>query len=141
MLYHLGANIDKPYLVQACRHRNLRKQLVIGYRYCFMERTDREWLSNPRSTMAARIESQTDPYLKTDMIRMSAEGMSPNQYKMMVEQATGQEGTTKVTTDSSEVDWEETRELLKTLSRIQERIRGKLNYDEDLQSISSYVLQ
>lgn len=141
LLYHHGADIDKPYLVQACKHRNLRRQIVVGYRYCFMERMDRDWLAGPRASMAARIESQSDPYLKTDMIRMSQEGMSPNQYRAMVVSATGQEGTTKTVAESYENDMEDVQKVLASLSLIQEQVRGKLNYDEDFQQVSQYVVK
>ncbi len=126
-LFKLGMNIDKPVIVQACKHRTLDKQSIIGYRYCGHERTDKEWLNNSRCTMSARIASQRDPYLGAEMARMSAEGLGVSSYKTIEDK---EEAGAK--NEIYEDDWQESRSMMKSLAAIQVSVRGPLTNDENM---------
>ena len=82
-LFKMGADVDQTILVQACRHRTLDGEDKLGYTYVAMERTDKNWLDSPFSTMAARVHSQTDKELSSDMLKMSKEGMDFSRFKQM----------------------------------------------------------
>lgn len=134
-LFHLGCNIDRPFVVQACKHKRLNGEVVIGYRYCFYERTDNDWLNSNRCTMSARIASQVDKHLAADMVKMSAEGMGWSGYKNMVLAAVGKnkDGMTSNIRDLEPIeDYEASFEIMKALASIQEQVRGALIADENM---------
>lgn len=132
-LYEQGIDIGLRIDVQACVHRTLNNTRVIGYRYVGFERTDPEWLKDPRCTMAARLASQKDVSLAAEMKGMSTEGMSGAAYMAMCAKAKGTESAlddyVRVETEDT---CEEDRALMKTLRSIQIEVRGSLTIDEDM---------
>lgn len=72
--YQLGADIKRPMVVQACKHRKLNKEPVISYCYVYYERSDKEWIKNSCATLEALIDSQEDLSLREELRRLSAQG-------------------------------------------------------------------
>ena len=129
-LWKLGADIDKGIRIQPCVHRTINLEVVTNYRYVCLERSDKEWLSNRNCSMSARIHSQTDNELASDMVRMSMEGTSEGKFIAMCAAVAGESGTTlNVKEDWSET-YEEDKDMIHALQKIQEDIRGKLHSDE-----------
>ena len=140
-LFRLGGFIDSGLKIQACKHRTMDLQVVTGYRYVLTERYDAEWKANKNFSMSARINSQNDNELASDMVRSSAEGMGEKGFKRMCEGAIGKEGTTRtvVKKDESET-WEEDRSTIAALQDIQKEIRGFLHPDEDIWHTNDLVV-
>lgn len=132
LLYHCGADIDKGVKIQACNHRTLDHKIVTSYRYVFLERSDKEWLSNPNCSMSARIHSQEDKWLAADMVRASAEGINGEGFRAMCVGAIGRDGTTKAPQQLITEDWQEDRLAMLALRNIQADIRGYIHPDEDM---------
>lgn len=131
-LFLLGANIDHGLKIQACRHRTVDLKSVVSYRYVCLERSDKEWLADPRCSMSARIHAQKDPELASDMVRMSAEGMGESGFRAMCMANFGKEGTTRSTKKDEEEGWEDDYRTMAVLRSIQEDVRGWLHPDEDM---------
>lgn len=135
-LFKMGINIDTQVLVQACRHRTLEGKEHLGYTYVGMERTDKQWLDSRFSTMSARIASQTDKELASDMIKASRQGFNYEQFKKMALLAATPEELRLarerreplVPLDSYEKDLA----AIKALQSVQEAVRGPLHPDEDM---------
>lgn len=132
-LFDCGIDTNLRVDVQACLHRTLSGEKLLGYRYVGFERTDPQWLNSPSCTMAARLASQEDPSLAAEMKGMSTEGMSGAAYMAMCAKA---KGTESAIDDYFRVETEDTTEgdtkMLKILRDIQIEVRGSLTADEDL---------
>lgn len=135
-LYRMGANIDTQVLIQACRHRCLDNSSVMGYRYCAMERTDKQWLDSRFGSMTARIHSQKDKELSSDMLKMSKEGMDWNSFKRMALMAASDKELELVrerrVVDDFVDTYEDDTAAMKALQKLQISIRGWLHPDEDM---------
>lgn len=135
-LYKMGANIDTQVLVQACKHRGVDGQERMGYRYCAMERTDKQWLDSKFGSMSARIASQKDKELSSDMIRMSVQGMDYNAFKKMALMAATPEelrmAREKRVPEPPVESYEDDLATMKALQTIQIAARGPLHPDEDM---------
>ena len=55
VLHELGIDVNKPFYVQAYKHRTLDDNIVIGYRYNGTIRTDREWANGKGCNVIERI--------------------------------------------------------------------------------------
>lgn len=131
-IFKLGGFVDNGLKIQACVHRTIDLKIVTGYRYVCTERYDKEWKANRNFSMSARINSQTDNELASDMVRSSAEGMGESGFRAMCMASFKAEGTTRsVKKDESET-WEEDRSTIAALQDIQKGIRGFLHPDEDV---------
>lgn len=135
-LYKMGINIDTQFLVQACLHRNLAGEKVLGYRYCGMERTDKEWIDSKFGSMGARINSQKDKELSSDMIRMSRQGFNYEQFKKMALMAATPEELRQARERREPLIPVETYEddlaTMKSLQVFQIAARGPLHPEEDM---------
>jgi hypothetical protein len=131
-LFKLGIDIGKRVHVQACRHRNLQHNVVLGYRYVGFERTDRDWLKCKHSSIQALIESQTDLSLATDLYMMSAEGLDWETFAKAALAEANQRGYVKVVEMEPEDDYEPTLSLISSLQQIQKSIRGGIAADENM---------
>lgn len=135
-LFKMGINIDTQVLVQPCRHRTFEGKEVLGYAYVGMERTDKQWLDSRFSTMSARIASQKDKELASDMLKASKEGVDYSSFvKMALMAATSDE--LKLAKERREplipVDtYEDDLATMKSLKLVQEAARGLLHPDEDM---------
>ena len=129
-LYVLGMDIDKGIRVQCCAHRTIALERVISYRYAGLERSDKEWLANRNCSMSARIHSQKDNELASDMVRMSMEGTSEGKFIAMCAAVSGDSGTTKSLKDKWSETYEEDSNTIKILQDIQRDVRGSLHTDE-----------
>lgn len=137
--YQVGADTSKDVCVQACLHRNLANEKVLGYRYVWPERKDKEWLSGKRCSIAARISAAEvrDPSLAFEMGRMNKEGFSSAQFQTMCRNAAGKDGTTKMAKkEDVELSYGFVRKELARLSQRQIDIRGNLWEDENMLSVS-----
>ena len=139
-LYLMGADVDKVYSVQACLHRPIGStKPIMGYRYSLMERTDREWVTSRAASLAALIASQTDNELKSDLIRMSSQGMNwDNMRAQALSEMTASQRKAVAQAErcdkyEPEPDYEERVAEMMALRSIQEAVRGPLvPADEDL---------
>lgn len=131
-LFKLGAFVDHGLKIQACVHRTLDLKVVTGYRYVCTERYDNEWKANRNFSMSARINSQTDNELASDMVRSSAEGMGESGFRAMCMANYKAEGTTRSMKKDESETWEEDRSTIAALQDIQKGIRGYLHPDEDV---------
>lgn len=131
-LFKLGMDIDKGIRVQCCVHRTIDLQRVISYRYVGLERSDKEWLANRNCSMSARIHSQTDNELASDMVRMSMEGTSEGKFIAMCASVAGADGTTRSVKETFSETWEEDYIIMQALRDIQKQVRGYLHADEDV---------
>lgn len=117
--------------IQACVHRRLNGEVVVGYRYIFREREDKEWLSKRASNIEAHIAAQSDSALKGDMIQASSEGVGEAGWNAMVLNSIS---TSKIENSRSKdllmEDYQENAQLIKALQHAQKDIRGYLNKDE-----------
>lgn len=132
ILWRLGFDIDKGIRIQACVHRTVDLQTVVGFSYVCLERADEEWLANKNCSMSARIHSQEDPWLAADLVRMSMEGTSEGKFIAMCVGAGGKDGTTRVVKSDEDENWQENLSVIRTLRDIQRNIRGALHPDEDV---------
>lgn len=127
---HLGADV-RDMDIQACVHRRLSGEVVVGYRYIFREREDKEWLSKRASNIEAHIAAQPDSALKGDMIQASSEGVGEAGWNAMVLNSIS---TSKIENSRSKdllmEDYQENAQLIKALQHAQKDIRGYLNKDE-----------
>lgn len=78
ILFKNGFDITKPYEMVKCQHRNLRNQIVDGFRVEGCERTDFDWRRSGAASLSAYLYSTDDIFLKEDMRKMSRR--SDNQY-------------------------------------------------------------
>lgn len=138
-LFSEGVDTDKRIDVQACLHRDLSGNKVLGYRYVGFERTDPLWLRDKRSTMATRLASQKDPSLAAEMKGMSTEGMSGTAYMAMCSKAKGiEEAIDDYYRVESEPSTEDDIKMMKLLRDIQIEVRGTLTIDEDMFGVGTY---
>lgn len=131
-LFLLGYDIDKGIRIQASKHRTVNKKDVVGYSYVGLERNDKEWLSNKNCSMSARIHSQKDPHLASDMVKMSMEGTTESKFIAMCIGAGGKDGTTRVVKSDEDENWQENLSVIRALRDIQKSVRGVLHPDEDI---------
>jgi len=131
-LFKLGGFIDNGLKIQACVHRTIDLKVVTGYRYVCTERYDKEWRNNKNFSMSARINSQTDTELASDMVRISVEGMGESGFRAMAMASMGKEGATRNTRKDESETWEEDRSTIVALQEIQKGVRGYLHPDEDV---------
>lgn len=71
ILHKNGIDITRTYEMVECQHRNLRNQIVTGFRVEGSERTDFEWRQSGAASINAYLYSTDDIFLKEDMRRMS----------------------------------------------------------------------
>ena len=131
-LFRLGGDIDRGLKIQACRHRMINLQSVVGFRYVMLERSDKEWLKDRNCSMSARIHSQEDPYLASDMVRMSMEGTSEGKFIAMCAACIGKDGTVGVVKKEESEDWQEDVSMMRTLMEIQRSVRTYIHPDENM---------
>ena len=135
-LFKMGINIDTQVLVQPCRHRTLEGKEALGYTYVGMERTDKQWLDSKFSTMSARIASQKDKELASDMLKSSREGVDYSSFvKMALMAATSDELKQAKERRESIVPldtYDDDLSIMKSLKLVQESARGYLHPDEDM---------
>lgn len=131
-LFHLGANIDKGIRVQACIHRSVDLSVLLGYTYVCLERSDKEWLADPRCSMSARIHNQPDRELQNDMVRMSVQSSGERGFKEMCVAAIGKDGTTRSMKKDESDTWQDDLNTLRILRDIQKEVRGYLHPDDDI---------
>lgn len=131
-LFVLGYDIDKGIKIQACQHRTVDLKTVCGFRYVGLERNDKEWLANKNCSMSARIHSQEDPHLASDMVRMSLQGTTESKFIAMCVGAGGKDGTTRVVKSDEDENWQENLSVIRALRDIQKNVRGYIHVDEDI---------
>ena len=135
-LFRMGCNIDTQVLVQACRHNTSMGKSVMGYRYCAMERTDKEWLDSKFGSMSARIFSQKDKELASDMVKASKEGQDWSGFKRMALMAATPEELAQARErripESPVETYEDDLNYMRLLQKIQIEARGYLHPDEDM---------
>lgn len=134
LIYKMGADTSRGVHIQACKHRNVRNKVLVGYRYVAFERKDKEWLSNRHSSMSARISAQKDSTLAGDMVFMSQQGIGENGFKAMCVGVMGSEdkGAVGITRSEIDEDYLETLSLIHSLQKAQENIRGYISEEEDI---------
>ena len=115
MLYKVGVDNSKDVEVYPCRHRRLGGKETVNYAYVFWERTDREWLQSPYSSMSARIESQTDGDLKAEMIALSHDSAAMK----FKDQALDVSGMRCLQVET----YEEDKALIKSLKQVMKQLR------------------
>lgn len=71
ILHTNGLDINKEHTLAFRCHRNLRNQVVEGYRFEGQERTDVEWIKSGYASLEARIEATDDPNLRHTLRTMS----------------------------------------------------------------------
>lgn len=125
-LFHAGCDIDKAPFVQACRHRNFQGESVIGYRYLYPERRDREWVKSGRCSLSSRITFQEDMELRSDMIKMSRQGFKWPNFKP---------GTDDKLSKQDKASFANDLQTMTSLKEIQERVRGPLHPEEDMLNV------
>ncbi len=132
-LFKLGSDIDKPVSVQACLHRNVDDQQILGYRYVSYERTDKEWLESGRCSIGARIAACTDPHLAADLYVYSKQGIGESGFKNMCVGVMGKTGTTRKDLNMMmNKDWQLTQSQIQALQDVQRNIRGELSDNENI---------
>jgi hypothetical protein len=134
-LFHVGADIDRPFSIQACKHRTtLSKVPVVGYRYAFFERMDWEWTRSKYCSMAALIHSQTDKTLAADMVMMSKEGLDWTTFEKhaIALERKKNGGVLEIEEVESEDSYSEDVQMMKSLRDVQLSVRGGLSADEDM---------
>lgn len=132
----IGAETSAQAVVQACRHRRLSGEVVVGYRYVYPARRDKTWLNSSRSTIKQHIAAQKDPYLAGDMERMSKEGMPYSKWLEMCAKACTLASAGEVKKQKSNVNdvvetYEADHSVIQALKEIQRNVRGYLLPDEE----------
>lgn len=133
----IGADVDKQCVVQACRHRTLAGEEVIGYRYVYPARKDRLWTRSKRAPLQHRIAAVGDPHLQADMVVMSKEGFPEAVWLEMCAKAAAaaspkERANRKYVSPSEIVEtYKDDSETLKALKHIQKEVRGYLLPDEE----------
>jgi len=134
-LFSLGADTNRTMSIQGCKHRSSEsKQAIVGYRYAFHERMDKEWTSTRQCSLSARIHSQVDKDLAAEMVRMSQESVnweSFEKYAIAVETKKAK-GKLVIEDVEAEEDYYSDLEEMAILRDIQMSIRGSLSADEDM---------
>ena len=127
----LGADIDKPVVVQACKHRRLNGDIATSYCYVYYERMDKEWIDGPYSTMSARIERNKDLSLKIELCSMCEEVPSEaaSSSGIMFDNIEQKRTRRKEILDL-EPDAEAVSNTISALQAIQIDVRGPLIVDE-----------
>lgn len=123
LLFQLGMDIKSnkfPPSVQACKHRTIKNQVVVGYRWIGLERTDVEW--KPYASLESRIYSHKDLTLVSELLSMSREGSWGDERKC----------SKRCKSKPTEEDYKEVVEKIKQLQEKQFAIRGCLSGDEDI---------
>ena len=71
--HECGIDTDFPVMYIANKHRNLRDQIVVGYRLCGEVRIDNEFRNSNRSSITDRLvmTSYTDPTLMVEVAELS----------------------------------------------------------------------
>ena len=87
ILHENGMDITRPYEMVKCQHRNLRSQIVNGFRVEGNERTDLEWRHSGAASLGAYLFSTEDIFLKEELRRMSKR--SESQYIENIQQLRG----------------------------------------------------
>lgn len=134
VIYQMGADVSRGVHIQACKHRNVRNEVLTGYRYVAFERKDKEWLDNRHSSMSARIAAQKDSTLAGDMVCMSRQGIGESGFKAMCVGVMGSEdkGAVGITLSEVDEDYNTTLSLIYSLQKAQEDIRGYISEEEDI---------
>jgi len=134
-LFSLGGDTNRTTSIQACKHRSTEtKQALVGYRYACHERMDKAWTDTRQCSMSARIHSQVDKELASDMIKMCQEGVnweSFEKYAIAVETKKAK-GKLVIEDVEAEEDYYSDLEEMAILRDIQMSIRGSLSADEDM---------
>ena len=74
LLYKLGCDITQEIEVMNCQHRNLQGDVVHCEYYLACERTDRQWVNSPSSSLEAVLSSSDDPSKRRLLREMSVQG-------------------------------------------------------------------
>lgn len=118
-----GVDKTQGVFVQACKHRNSKREIVLDYRWLMIERTDKEWTSNPKSSLESRV------YGKKDLIKelnnlgnsLGVENFATDKWEVL---------------DYVEVEEDEQETIVRImeLHDKQREIRGYIRGDEDVLS-------
>lgn len=112
-----GIDTDEDVFVQACVHRRLNKEKVVGFRYVGYERRDKEWRDSGNQSLEARIRHNYDLELRRELFKLSREGIGEQGF---IDMAANSFGVRSAVSNKIEVepDYEETKQLLHTLNLI-----------------------
>ena len=80
ILWRLGVDSESKIEIQeGLLHRNIFNKVVNCKRYVGLERTDREWLQSPHSSLEAHY-LKADPSVQEDMQKLQTTASDPNPF-------------------------------------------------------------
>lgn len=125
-LWELGMDIHKQMVVDACKHRNLDDEVVLGYRYMGFERTDPAWLNSGYASLGAHICSTPDHSLRAELFNMARQGIGSAGYEAMCSESIGnvKRPTAAAAAKELEPDYMQTAAMLDVLTNLKNEIRG-----------------
>lgn len=123
-LHELGINLNREVEYQFNKHRNLDGEAVMDFSVTGYERTDIGWLNSKYASIEARINSQKDDELRSDMIRASQEGIGDRDLQEFARKTFSNAARRKSSNPEWEKDMTQTEQLINAMTRVIKDIRG-----------------